>query len=134
MKYFVAEGKFCSHDLSRRFSHYRNSRGFCVGSELQCSVDNCPHVFLYFQELKKHTETKRFSDIELVAEPYSSVDNSFAAFMESDIVNEVEDDVNLFNSETLEKSLMHFLVKLQSKPNVTVSNVQTAAETLSGII
>lgn len=130
MKCFLSTCHFTACDVARLFSHYRNVHGLCVGSELKCSYDNCPRVFLSFYRLKKHLEQHQFSEPECPEVDFGDQEFNFGGTG----ISVVDDGTDIKRFANLDKSLMRFLVLLAAKPNITSSNVQTVAENLCNLV
>jgi len=132
MKCFIETCDFVSCDILRLFSHYRNVHGLSPGSELRCSYVGCPRIFLSFQRLKKHIEHHNLTaddwcDKECM-DSLVDEDNFDVSSMLHDSI--VTGSGLLCKNTSLEESIMSFLVMLQAKPNITLSNIQVIAENL----
>jgi len=70
MKCFISECQFNTAVVANLFSHYRNVHEFCAGSELKCSFESCPRVFLSYYRLETHLEQHNHA-----------IDNTFVAYV-----------------------------------------------------
>lgn len=104
-----------------------------AGSEVKCSFGSCPRIFQSFYRLKNDMTREHFnelceSDVMQIDDHDDDGDANFS-YKTADMSMEPEE----FGNENLENSVMRFLSMLQSKPNITLSNVQVVAENLVSI-
>jgi hypothetical protein len=131
----------CKHrfsNISCLCFHLRKSHALQYnGADVHCGQNNCPRIFSSFAGLKKHIRKSHFELLQFDSDRHElNTIGSGVSHVCLDKVDNVQRDQNIIqgcdnSTETLldlPTSIMQFVTKLQSQPNVLMSNVDNTVK------
>ncbi len=129
--------------LTVLFCHYRNYHGLASsGSEIKCTIDSCPRVFLSFCKLKKHYEIQHSASLhayinsnetEIDETDVSKPNESLPMDVDEDDETSASDKIPV-TKDSMEMSVMKFMTEITAKANITLANSQLVMENVTGLL
>jgi hypothetical protein len=123
--------------LKAYFAHLRlNHAIHHTGVEVKCNQEGCPRSFVIFRRLKRHIESKhahilKSDDVEHSSCSLQRPAMGTSAVDRNALVEQEAESAVVSTSVDLTNSFMYFVGQLQSKANISQSNIQVVVENMS---